>query len=204
MGMCGPVLTAISLNSKDHKIGLFAQYHFGRIVTYSLLGAIVGGVGSLGMVAGRLTQIQNALMFISGLFIILMGISLLGYLPFSNLLEKRGLFKKQINRYLKHLNSSKSSPFYFVSGLILGLLPCGIVYTALISAARIGMEGSTMVEGGFKGAALMLSFGLGTFPALLTYSKLSNFISQKFRRHIYKVSAFILVTTGILFIVRGL
>jgi sulfite exporter TauE/SafE len=58
---------------------------------------------------------------------------------------------------------------FLLAGLVMGLLPCGLVYGVLIIAAT----GGSLLQGG----GMMLAFGLGTLPALLTYGQVATAIS---------------------------
>ena len=89
-------------------------------------------------------------------------------------------------------------------GLLLGLLPCGPVYTALIAAARAGMESQNSVKGILSGMGLMAAFGSGTIPALLLLVRLSSITGFKFREIIYKFGAVLMIAVGIYFVVKGL
>jgi sulfite exporter TauE/SafE len=88
--------------------------------------------------------------------------------------------------------------------MLLGLLPCGPVYTALLAAARAGMEAQNTVEGFFIGVGLMLSFGLGTVVALLLIAKLADLGWLKRRDVIYKVSSVIMIIVGVYFVIRAI
>jgi sulfite exporter TauE/SafE len=87
-------------------------------------------------------------------------------------------------------------------GLATGLIPCGLVYTALITTARAAMEAPSPVMGGLKGMLMMFLFGLGTLPALVLFAKIVNVISIKMRSRLYKLAAVVMIAMGIMFLVR--
>ena len=87
--------------------------------------------------------------------------------------------------------------------MLLGLLPCGPVYTALLAAARAGMEARSTLEGFLIGVGLMLSFGLGTVVALLLIAKLADLGWLKRRDVIYKISSVIMIFVGVYFVIRA-
>ena len=84
----------------------------------------------------------------------------------------------------------------------MGFLPCGLVYTALIAAARHGMEADNHIAGMMSGAVLMLVFGLGTVPPLLILGKVIHIVGIRMRARLYMVSAVIMMVMGVIFIVR--
>jgi len=89
-------------------------------------------------------------------------------------------------------------------GLLLALLPCGPVYTALIASARAGMNAQTPVQGLLSGAVLMLAFGIGTIPSLLLVGKLDGLGWMKSRPLIYRISSVPMVLVGTYFIIEGI
>jgi len=104
----------------------------------------------------------------------------------------------------KTLSDSGSMLAYFPLGLLLGLLPCGPVYTALISAARTGMEVSSPLEGFYMGAGLMMCFGLGTVPSLLLIARLADLKWLKSREIIYRVGSILMIIVGGYFVIKGI
>jgi len=78
------------------------------------------------------------------------------------------------------------------------------VYTAMIAAARTGMEAESAPAGAAKGAGIMLAFGLGTVPALFLVAKLSDFRWLKSRATLYKLGALFMVGVGIYFVIKGI
>jgi sulfite exporter TauE/SafE len=78
------------------------------------------------------------------------------------------------------------------------------VYTALIAAARGGMGAESVLQGFFSGMGLMLSFGIGTVPALLLFGKLAGLGWLKSRQSIYRISSGLMVLVGIYFVIQGI
>lgn len=91
---------------------------------------------------------------------------------------------------------------FYPMGMATGLIPCGLVYTALITTARAAMEAPNHMIGGLKGMLMMLLFGLGTLPALVLFGKLVNVISIRMRSRLYKLAAVVMIAMGVLFLVR--
>jgi sulfite exporter TauE/SafE len=205
IGMCGPIVVSFTLNLKERSI-LVPQllYHLGRIVTYAVLGGIVAAAGSLTMVAANIESIQKGVMIFSGALIMLMGLAMAGWIPFGKVFGDHsnpgGIISKGFAKMLK----VKSTMVYLPLGLLLGLLPCGPVYTALLGAARTGMEGNTIYHGLLTGMGLMAAFGLGTVPALLLVAKLADLRWLKSRAIIYRLGAVLMIIVGALFVLKGI
>ena len=205
IGMCGPIVVSLSLHSKDKRI-VFPHllYNCGRIVTYTVLGGMMGATGSFTRVTSNIAGVQKGVMVFAGVFIVLMGFAMGGWLPIGRIFKDQYNPVGMISRGFQKLSSVKSSAVYFPLGLLLGLLPCGPVYTALIAAARAGMETTDSLEGIAVGAGLMVTFGVGTVPALLLVAKLARMGWLKSRVMIYKFSAFLMILVGIYFMVKGI
>jgi sulfite exporter TauE/SafE len=205
IGMCGPIVVSLSLNLKDKPIYLpHIYYNSGRIITYSVIGGITGAVGSFTMVMADIAGLQKAIMIFTGLLIIFMGLAMSGWLRlgkiFSNQNNPIGIIAKGFRKF----SNLKSTIFYFPLGLLLGLLPCGPVYTALIGAARAGMEAKSIHEGIFVGMSLMVAFGIGTVPALILVAKLADLGWLKSREIIYKFSSVLMILLGGYFIAQAI
>jgi sulfite exporter TauE/SafE len=84
-----------------------------------------------------------------------------------------------------------------------GLLPCGLVYTALLSAARSGMEGDSPADGFVRGCLAMAAFGAGTFPALFLFGKVVAAAGPRLRGAMAKVAAALLVAAGVMYSARA-
>ena len=205
VGMCGPIVVSFSLNLRDQR-RLFPHYlyHAGRITTYSLLGGLTGLTGSFTTVTSQVVGIQKWVMISTGILIIVMAIGMGGWLRFGRFFpndqKSGGLFSKTF----KKACSLKTTAAYFPVGMLLGLFPCGAVYTALIAAARNGMDAPSPLTGFWSGAALMTAFGAGTVPSLLVVGKLSNMKWLKKRETIYRAGAFVMMALGLYFIVKGI
>ena len=205
IGMCGPIVVALSLNLKEKSIILpQLLYHLGRIITYAVLGGAVAAAGSLTMVAANIESIQKGAMIFTGVLIMLMGLAMAGWIPlgrvFGDYSKPGGMISKAFAKMLK----VKSTTVYLPLGLLLGLLPCGPVYTALLGAARTGMEANSIYHGILAGMGLMAAFGFGTVPALFLVAKLADLGWLKSRAIIYKVGGFLMIVAGLIFIVKAI
>lgn len=178
-------------------LGLHLGYNLGRITTYTLIGAVMGLVGSFVNVAGRLAGMQSLVSLIAGLAMIGAGLSLAGILPKSRWLDgsalgRLGAYQRLVQSLLRRTDPASTLPL----GLILGLLPCGLLYTAEIAAAGTGSP--------LKGALAMLSFGLGTAPALILVGLMASSLGGRWREPLYRAASVLMIVTGGLFVWRGL
>ncbi len=205
LGMCGPIVVSLSLSLKGQRVLVpHLLYNIGRVTTYGLLGGIMGVTGSFTRVATSIASLQKGVMIFAGALIIVMGLAMAGWIP------SRAIFGENYNpigvlgRGFRKLSGTRSVAAYYPLGLLLGLLPCGPVYTALIASARAGMEARNSLEGFFLGMGLMLSFGLGTVPSLILVAKLAGLGWLKRRDVIYKAAAILMVTLGIYFVIKAI
>jgi sulfite exporter TauE/SafE len=202
MGMCGPVVLSYSISYR--KGGAFPHilYNLGRITTYTLMGGVIGFTGSFIAASDIIYGFQKTIMLVTGALILLMGLGMAGWLPLVKKIEDQPFFSSLINRALKLFPDGMTAGAFYPMGLLLGFLPCGLVYTALLTAARSGMEAGNHLAGLIQGALLMLLFGIGTMPALLLFGRIIGMAGEKIRGNLYRISAIIMIVTGIIFIAR--
>lgn len=191
VGMCGGISTMLTtaLGSENSKLRLTLSYNLGRITTYAVIGAIVGFSGSIA--AKNIGIPLTGLRLFSGVFLVLLGLYLGQWYMGVAKVEALGKF---IWRYLAPL-SKKFIPVNSMSnalflGSIWGWLPCGLVYSTLTWSLASG----TAIDG----ALIMICFGLGTMPALVTMSlgviKFKNLVTNIVFR---KIAAFFVILYGI-------
>lgn len=189
IGMCGPLAFAVPSLQKGAGWLLLdkALYQIGRILSYCLLGLIIGLIGRQLWMAG----LQQMVSILTGLLVILAGASRIfkiAYLGRSTLLLKP--FHRLIGFALKHKAN------HLIIGMINGLLPCGFVYLAL--AGAVNMPDLTGAIG------YMFFFGLGTAPLMLIAAMTVGLTGSLMRSRINRVLPYLMVCLGIWFILRGL
>ena len=194
VGMCGPIALALPLEKKSNWSFFSGRllYNGGRVLTYSVLGLLVGIIGHTIAMAG----FQKVLSIATGILILIIAMLpfLIKRVNYLNLFLVR--YTSKIKGLFKVLFGLRSRKTLFLIGVVNGLLPCGFVYLALAGAATTG----TMAEG----MSYMLLFGLGTVPMMLTLTMAGNIFSLRTRMIIQKISPFIAVSVAILLIARGL
>lgn len=191
LGMCGPIALAVSARDNSRFLTNKIIYNLGRTVTYTLLGVLVGAVGLSLQLAG----LQQWFSILTGAFIILMAFFykqserwVTGAVGFSSL---SGKVKKGLGKYLK-MGGWKA---FFAGGLINGLLPCGMVYIALLA--------SLALQDPLQGALYMMAFGIGTLPLMLVVMLSGKLFSVHVRQKFLRAMPYFAMFIGVLFILRG-
>ena len=205
IGMCGPIVFTLSLQLK-HRPSFFPHlfYNLGRTATYAILGAAAGWMGSFTRLASGLGGMQKWIMAFAGLVIALLGLGMTGWLPLGRIFSNAPSLSGLLGSAIRRLQRSKSALFFLPVGMALGLIPCGPVYTALLAAARRGMEAESALLGAASGSAIMAAFGLGTIPALLILSRVTSASWLRHREWIYRLGGLAMLATGIYFMVKGI
>ena len=205
IGMCGPIVVSLSLNSKGSDLSLHhLLYNTGRVVTYGILGGLAGTLGSFTILASSILSLQKGALILAGILILLMGLAMGGWIPFGRLFEGGESSSRVFSKWFRRFSVGNSSIVYLPLGLLLGFLPCGPVYTALIASARAGMNAQTPFAAFFAGAGLMFAFGLGTFPSLFIVGKLTSLGWVRSKNFIYRFGSMLMALLGIYFILQGI
>lgn len=204
IGMCGPVVAAFSFNrAGSGGIRPHLMYHLGRVTTYSMAGGVAGFTGSFLDVAAVVAPYQRWVLTGTGALIALAGLFLGGWLPRGAAAahpDRPGLLAKAC----RFLAGEGAAGAHFPLGLVLGFLPCGLVYAALLAAAREGMEAGSRGDGFLRGFLVMALFGAGTVPALLVVAKASGALSARARAGLSRLSAALVAAAGAVLAIRGI
>jgi len=196
IGMCGGLVTALSMTrAKVWWSGLTA-YQFGRVTTYTLLGVVSGLIGFSLKQLGGFDQVQLLLTLFAGGIMITFGLHLAGWMPdpFARF-ALRAIGGMGLTNRIKSAASKKSPINWYLIGVANGLLPCGLVYAALALSVASG----GVVEAG----SAMLAFGLGTIPAMMAAPALVNLMSANRRSLVLKALGVLVVALGLFTMVRG-
>ena len=205
IGMCGPIVVSLSLARKNRNLWIpHLLYNAGRVFTYAVLGAIIGATGTFTAITANIAGIQRAVLIFAGILIVIMGLAMSDWLPLGRIFGDGYRLGGWISDGFQRLTRSTSTFAYLPLGLLLGLLPCGPVYTALLAAARAGMDAGSPTAGALIGMALMSAFGIGTIPSLLLVSRLAAMGWLKSRQLIYRIGAVLMIIVGLYFIHNAL
>ena len=194
VGMCGPIAFLLPLDRKSEgkKLIQLASYHFGRLLTYSLIGLLFGLLGRQLNLFGFQQQLSVGIGVLMILAVIL-PTKVFGRYNGSKFIYKWvGRIKNELGAQLR----KKTPDAFFTIGFLNGLLPCGLVYMAVFGALATG--------GAWQGALYMFAFGLGTVPLMTTAIYLGNFLKGKAKKRVVKAIPVFVVIIGVLFILRGL
>ena len=196
VAMCGGINLSQCM-PKDIKAGTGAKtalrpsllYNLGRVISYTLVGALVGAFGS---VASLSNGFKGGIQLLAGVFMVIMGINMLGVFPW---LRKFNLRMPSFIAKRVHAGKNGSnSPL--VIGLLNGLMPCGPLQAMQLYALSTGSP--------VKGALSMLLFSLGTVPLMFGLGALSTLLSKKFTNKVMTVGAVLVVVLGISMFSNGL
>lgn len=204
IGMCGIFVISYAgipdKNSPTLSLNRHMMFHAGRLASLGSLGLLGGLIGELGH---RWASIQGAVSITAGALMIGLALGIAGILPWFKLPEPdvMGAGGGAIRRlFLKTLRSQNALRPMLI-GVFVGLLPCGLTYNAVLGTFSLHP---------LSGAALMLFFGLGTIPGLLTLGLFGNRLfgglltTPRFRSRMTQVAAVMMAILGAAFIWRGL
>ena len=189
VGMCGPLAFGVpSLRSGWFYLVLDKLlYQSGRIVSYCILGVLIGLLGRQIWLAG----LQQGVSIVSGLLIILAALSRIFKFSLSN---SSSILLKPFNAMFSYALQHRAN--HLIIGLINGFLPCGFVYLAMAGALNTGAVPSAI--------SYMFWFGLGTTPLMFIATVSVGFTSALFRKRINQLIPFLMLFLGCWFILRGM
>jgi hypothetical protein len=197
LGMCGPLILMVSSQIKKsgkQAVPYWFLYHGSRVMVYAILGSIVGGLGSLIGFGTTLSKVAGIFSILLSIGIFLFGLNYLGWLP----LSKLKVFGNWWGNTVSNVIRIKGIRGLILLGLLNGVLPCGLVYGALLVASTSGSI--------LGGAVAMLSFGAGTLPVLIFLAAGASSIRQrtKLRVILTKIAGVFMLLIGTQILLRGL
>ncbi len=185
VAMCGGINVTQCLTFKEQsKRSPNLLYNLGRVTSYTVLGGIVGAIGSVFSLS---TSTQAVLYVVVGCFMVLMGLNLYGL----NVARK---FLPKMPKSFRNLKKNENGPF--VVGLLNGLMPCGPLQSMQLYALSTG----SFVEG----ALSMFFFSVGTVPLMYIFGKIGEFKNPKIAKNFMKISAILVLALGVVMANRGL
>lgn len=205
IGMCGGIVGALSFGLPDHlrqqprrMLPYLLAYNLARIGSYTLAGALLGGISALAMQLVAINQLQQILVVFAGVFMILLGFYVGGWWRILLRVEQAGgVIWRRIEPLGRRFVPVRSVWHAFLLGLVWGWLPCGLVYSVLIWAMASGGPG--------QGGLLLFSFGLGTLPNLLAMGLFAATLSRWVRyRWVRWLAGGAIVGFGVMELLQGL
>ncbi|KRQ86752.1 Copper-exporting P-type ATPase A [Caloramator mitchellensis] len=186
IGMCGGIMLSQTLKSEGNttysKIVPALQYNLGRVISYTLLGGIIGALGSVFSLS---PYTKAFIMVFAGLFMVVMGLNLFGF----------NFLRKYTNSLHIGINFKRNSNAPFIVGILNGLMPCGPLQAMQLYALSTGSF--------VKGALSMFVFSIGTVPLMLGLGIASTLINKNGSQRIYKYSGIFVMVLGIIMLSRG-
>ena len=216
IGMCGGIVTAFSAGARrpfpvpvraagaalarpavlDDALRV-AAFNAGRIASYMAAGALAGGVAQGARTLSFLSSLQIGSYWLANLMLIALGLYLMDAWRGLARLEAAGrIVWRRVQPLLRRLLPVDSLPKAGALGALWGWVPCGMVYSVLLTAMLSGSATS--------GAAVMLAFGLGTLPMLLGLGMAGGRLQDFTRRRAVRVASGALVLGfGVLGLLRA-
>lgn len=188
VAMCGGICLTQTMRHTGSPLLPALLYNLGRVVSYTLIGGIVGAVGGVVQPSGAF---RGAVQLIVGGFMIIMGLSMLGLFPKLNRLVPRmpAIFARKIEAG----KALAGGPF--VVGLLNGLMPCGPLQSMQLYALSTGSA--------LRGALSMLVFSLGTVPLMLGLGALASALGRRFTARAMVAGAVLVAVLGISMFAQG-
>lgn len=193
IGMCGSFIIGYTSSDAENGRSHFRShlmYGAGKTISYALLGAFFGFIGSLFRITPFISGISIS---IAGAFLVIYGLNMLNI--FSVLKAFRFKQPEEIENFVNTKRGQSKRPFFigFFSGFILGCGPLQVMY---VMAAGNGSA--------LEGAKFLTLFGLGTLPALLGFGLLVRTLSNRMTHRFLHVSGIILIVLGSMMLNKGI
>ncbi len=214
VGMCGPLTVAFSLsfaaneelaaNEKRRvsQLKFHLLLNIGRLASYALVGAAIGGLGAVLLASGQMVGVGSVLrrsvsVGMGGL-LIWFGLTqaspgLLPTLPFLHPALQQGMHER-ISQVMMRVSGGSQALMPLLLGLLWGLIPCGFLYTGQLRAIA--------TQSWLGGMVVMLAFGLGTLPAMVTTGVVTSALSSDRRSQLFRLGGWMTVIIGILLLLR--
>lgn len=194
VAMCGGINMSQCINSSGKANGVTAKvkpsllYNLGRVASYTIIGGIIGAIGSVISLSG---WARGLIAILSGIFMVIMGLSLSGLFPWINKITPR------LPRILREkAGSAGQGKAPFIVGLLNGLMPCGPLQAMQLYALGTGSA--------IAGALSMFFFSLGTLPLMFGLGTVITMLGSKFTKNMMKISAVLVAVLGVIMLQRGL
>ncbi len=206
--MCGPLTVAFALSQQRQETSPWLSslaFHFllnlGRILSYGLVGAALGGVSQVlingSQWAGIGSQLRQGIAIFTGLLLIWFGLRQIkpDFLPILPLLHPlQGKLHQRLSSGMLKVSQQSAWWTPVVLGLCWGLIPCGFLYAAQLKAIE--------TQNSWLGAVMMVGFGLGTMPMMLGVGVSASRLSASRRSQLFRLGGWVTLTIGVLTLLR--
>jgi sulfite exporter TauE/SafE len=195
IGMCGGLIMACGMKFGGGP-AFSISYNAGRLLSYSILGFMMGLFGKALIAAGLFGKFQGLLPIIAGILMVMIGLDLLGYAPKGLKKITAGIFPKVLSDVLvgNQLKKRHSAPL--ILGMLNGLIPCGLLYA-------IGVKAASTADP-VQGVLTMTAFGSGTLPALMLAGSFSGAAGRVRSNILSRLSSVFIILLGIKSLLYGI
>jgi len=194
LGMCGGLVSGFFMKIRAAGPAPYLAYHGARLAVYALVGLVAAGLGTVLVATGGVGLAQGLLQIVAGLLVILLGIDLLGLSPIRNRLGFAPL--AWLRRQFVAATQKGPTIGALIGGAINGLMPCSMTMAMAVQA--------TTAPSLPEGALLMLAFGAGTLPSMLSASVLFAKLGPRLRGRLLKGAALFVILLGASTLWQGL
>ena len=194
LGMCGGLVSGFFMKLGAKNFTPYLAYHLTRVGVYALIGLIAAALGTVLVQTGAFGKLQGLLQIVAGILVILLGLDLLGVSVLRNSLGFAPLawLRRQF------VAATQRGPLLgaMIGGAINGLMPCSMTMAMAVKATTA----PSVVEGGL----LMLAFGAGTLPSMLSASFLFGKLGIKTRGWLLRGAALFVILLGVSTLWQGI
>jgi len=194
LGMCGGLVSSFFMRLGARTYVPYLAYHAARVLVYGLIGLTAATFGTVLVQTGILGKTQGILEIVAGLIVILLGLDMLGLSPVHNKLR----FVPLAWIHKQFAAAAQRGPVIgaTIGGAINGLMPCSMTMAMAVHATTA----PSPVDGGL----LLLAFGAGTLPSMLTASFLFGRLGVKTRGWLLRGAALFVIALGLLTVWHGI
>lgn len=189
VGMCGPIALAVCPAAKGASASV-VLYNLGRVVTYTMIGGVVGALGGAVGGIGAVVRAQMWLALVAGLLMAFFGLALLRVIA-----QPRWMFAIDGGKFpgvgplLRGVVRERRAWMALPLGLVLGFLPCGLSLAAFTRA--LGADGF------IRGAMLVAAFGVGTLPAMSLVAWAGGRLTVRMRQTAEMIAGVVLIAMAV-------
>ncbi|EXI67670.1 MAG: hypothetical protein AW08_01933 [Candidatus Accumulibacter adjunctus] len=194
LGMCGGLVSGFFMKLGARSFAPYLAYHLTRVGVYALIGLLAAALGAVLVQTGAFGRLQGLLQIVAGGIVILLGLDLLGVSPWRNTLAFAPV--DWLRRQFLSASARGVLPGAMIGGAINGLMPCSMTMAMAIKATTA----PSVVEGGL----LLLAFGAGTLPSMLSASFLFGRLGVRTRGWLLRGAALFVIVLGLTTVWQGI
>jgi len=186
LGMCGALVSGFFMKVRRGGTAAYIAYHGARLAIYSVVGLIAAAIGAVLVSTGIVGLAQGVLQIVAGTVVILLGLDLMGVSPIRNTVGFAPVawLRKQF------VAATRKGPVVgaAIGGAINGMMPCSMTMAMAVQA--------TTAPSVPEGMLLMLAFGAGTLPSMMSASFLFGKLGPRLRGGLLRIAALFVIALG--------